>query len=77
MTRRSSSVVVLGGLLLLPGTAWAYIDPSAGSILLQVLLGGVAGLLVAVKLFYRRILTWVGLRPPDPPAAGEPVDPPR
>jgi hypothetical protein len=35
--------------------AWAYIDPGAGSLLLQLILGGIGGLIVAVKLFWRRI----------------------
>lgn len=33
----------------------AYLDPGSGSIVLQALLGGIAGLLVAVKMFGRRI----------------------
>ena len=38
------------------------LDPGTGSIILQVLLGGVAGLLLAGKLFWHRILTTLGLR---------------
>jgi hypothetical protein len=34
--------------------AFAYLDPGTGSILLQVLLGGVAGGLVVVKLYWSR-----------------------
>lgn len=34
----------------------AYLDPGTGSVLLQALLGGLAGLAVAVKLFGRRLL---------------------
>jgi hypothetical protein len=64
-------------LLATPATAWAYVDPTAGSIFLQLLLGGVAGLLVAVKLTYRRVLTWMGRRPPDLPSASDEGDPPR
>jgi hypothetical protein len=43
-------------------TAWAYLDPGTGSMILQVLLGGVAGLLLAGKLYWHRILTVLGLR---------------
>ena len=32
-----------------------YVDPGAGSLLLQLILGGVAGALVSLKLFWRRI----------------------
>jgi hypothetical protein len=35
----------------------AYIDPSSGSMILQVLLGGVAGMIVALKMFGRRVLS--------------------
>lgn len=34
---------------------FAYLDPASGSMLLQVLLGGVAGAAVAVKMFGKRV----------------------
>jgi hypothetical protein len=34
----------------------AYLDPGSGSMILQAILGGIAGLLVALKMFGRRIL---------------------
>ncbi len=43
-------------LLVIAQPASAYLDPAAGSLILQVLLGGVAGLLLALKLFWRRLL---------------------
>jgi hypothetical protein len=59
--------------LLAPTNALAYIDPAAGSILLQALLGGVAGILVVGKLYYRKLKALFGRRPgdADPPADGE------
>lgn len=33
----------------------AYLDPGSGSMLLQVLLGGVAGVVVAIKMFGKRM----------------------
>ncbi len=42
-------------LLALPSTAWAYLDAGTGSMILQVLLAGVAGLAVFGKLLWRRI----------------------
>jgi hypothetical protein len=42
-------------LLGLPSLALAYIDPSAGSLLLQLILGGVAGGLVALRLSWKRL----------------------
>jgi hypothetical protein len=48
-------LVVVLLLLSLPGLAHAYIDPSAGSVLLQLLLGGAAGVLVALRLYWNRL----------------------
>jgi hypothetical protein len=77
MPRRAvTAAVAAAAVLTMPAAAWAYVDPSAGSILLQLLLGGVAGLLVAVKLFYHRILSWLRRRPPEVPAAGGDAEPP-
>ena len=53
MHRIAVSVLVV---LAITGVAAAYIDPAAGSIALQLLLGGIAGIGVALKLSYRRLL---------------------
>jgi hypothetical protein len=60
--RVSTTLVIVGAILL----AWdarldAYLDPGSGSMLVQLLLGGVAGLAVIVKLFWRRILDIFGM----------------
>ena len=48
--------------LLLPAhTAHAYLDPGTGSMLLQVILGGIAAVGVALKLFWHKIRVAVGL----------------
>ena len=39
----------------------AYLDPSAGSMMLQLILGGVAGLMIALKLFWAKILLALGI----------------
>jgi hypothetical protein len=59
--------------LILPRDAAAYIDPGAGSMIVQMLLGGVAGLLVVGKLYYRRLLAFFGRRetPPERQAGPE------
>ncbi len=44
----------------------AYMDPGTGSMFLQLLLGGVAGFVVIVKLYWRRILSFVGLGREEP-----------
>ncbi len=35
----------------------AYLDPGSGSMLLQMLLGGVAGVAVSIKMFGKRIFS--------------------
>jgi hypothetical protein len=37
----------------------AYLDPGSGSMLLQALLGGLAGFAVAVKMFGRRLFSYL------------------
>ena len=42
--------------------AHAYLDPGTGSMLLQIMLGGLAGLGVAAKLYWHRIRAFLGAR---------------
>jgi hypothetical protein len=46
----------------------AYLDPGSAGLLLQMIGGGVAALLVAIKLFWRRILRFLHIRSDDPEA---------
>jgi hypothetical protein len=50
-------------LLLLCGapSAFAYLDPGTGSMLLQVILGGIAAVGVALKLFWHKIRVALGM----------------
>ena len=40
--------------LICTGPAWAYLDPGTGSMMLQLLLGGIAGAMVVGKLYWHR-----------------------
>ena len=40
--------------------AYAYLDPGTGSMILQLLLGGIAGFLVIGKLYWQRIKSFFG-----------------
>ena len=40
----------------------AYLDPASGSLLLQLILGGVAGLALVFKLFWHRIQRLFGFK---------------
>lgn len=46
--------------------AWAYLDPGTGSMLLQLLIGGVAGSLFVVKLYFGRLKSFLFRRPQKP-----------
>jgi hypothetical protein len=47
----------------------AYIDPGSGSMLLQMLLGGVAGVAVAVRMYWHRLRAFFGSRSNNTPEA--------
>ena len=49
-------------LLIVSINAEAYLDPGTGSMLLQVILGGVAAIGVAVKLYWHRLRVALGGR---------------
>lgn len=42
-------------LVLPPGLAAQYLDPGSGSVWLQILVGGIAGLAAVLKLYWGRI----------------------
>lgn len=61
--RRLACLVLLAlPWLAAPRAAYAYLDPGTGSILLQVLIGGVAGMGVIVKLYWHRLRGLFGAR---------------
>jgi hypothetical protein len=45
---------------------FAYLDPGTGSMLLQLLVGGVAAIGVTAKFYWRRVLRFLGLRKDEP-----------
>jgi len=47
--------------MLLANPAYAYLDPGTGSMMLQILLGGLAGLIVILKLFWHRLIALFGI----------------
>jgi hypothetical protein len=50
-----------------------YIDPASGSMLLQIILGGAAAVLVALKMWWRRVLRFLHIRKPEDAADAEPL----
>ena len=55
------TAIVLFIFFLLTDSAYAYLDPGTGSMILSTILGGVAGLLVAWKLLWHRIRDAFGI----------------
>lgn len=50
------TIALLAAICLLIATpAYAYVDPGAGSMLVQLVTGGVAGGLVLLRLFWNRL----------------------
>jgi hypothetical protein len=47
----------------------AYLDAGTGSMLLQLLVGGVAAIGVAAKFYWRRVLKLLRIRKDEPDAA--------
>jgi hypothetical protein len=58
-------ILALLATLASPLDAHAYIDPGAGSMLLQLLLGGMAGAFVFFRLFKQKIYRLLGLGKDD------------
>ena len=54
-------LIVLFLSLIAPSVAFAYLDPGSGSMLLQLVLGGLAGLAVIAKLYWHRLLALFGM----------------
>lgn len=59
-------------LLAVVSPAQAYLDPGTGSMLLQVILGGLAAVGVALKLYWHKLRVALGLRR-KPAAEDEPT----
>jgi hypothetical protein len=49
------------------GTAFGYLDPGTGSLILQSIVGGVAAAVVFGKFWWRRVLEFLRIRKPDSP----------
>ena len=62
LTRSLSLSILIGGALGAGATpAYAYLDPGTGSMILQVLLGGIAGVAVAGRFYWRKVLGFFGM----------------
>ena len=74
MNKITHVVVVFCALGLAAEPAFAYLDPGTGGMLLQIALGGIAGLAVAGKLFWHQLKTFFGFGKGDNTEAGTETD---
>jgi hypothetical protein len=51
---------------MLRGTVFAYLDPGTGSMLVQLLVGGLAAVAVTAKFYWRRVLRLLRIRKAEP-----------
>lgn len=78
-SRLASTLALAAALMLLtPNDAAAYIDPSSGGLLLQLILGGTAGVAMLGKLYYRKVMGFFRRqRPADQDDHGDDARPER
>ena len=71
----ASLVVLLAAIAFATSSApaHAYLDPGTGSMILQVLIGGIAGLALAGRFYWHRLLVLMGVRS-EPPADQRPEE---
>jgi hypothetical protein len=55
--------------------AYAYLDPGTGSMILQLILGGTAGLLIVGKLYWHRLKEFFGISSAEATANEKTADP--
>ena len=58
-----SKLVVMVILLLIPVSAFAYLDPTTGSMLISAIVGLFASLVLAIKTYWYRIKTFFKAKP--------------
>ncbi len=51
----------------------AYLDPGSGSMILQMLLGGLAAVAVSIKMFGKKVFRTLAFWKKDEPEKAEPV----
>ena len=54
---------------------FGYIDPGSGSMILQMILGGLAAAAVFLKLFWHRLLVFLKIRKPLEPETADRSEP--
>lgn len=75
MNRICMALLVVPAMLIVStGNAYAYLDPGTGSMILQGLIGGIAGGLFAVRLYWSKLKSRFGRVPASPRDGEDPRD---
>ena len=59
--KKNTTVFCLAVCAVYVSPAYAYMDPGTGSLLLQGLLGGIAGAVVFIRLYWHKLVSWLGM----------------
>ena len=54
-------------------TVFAYLDPGSGSMILQIIAGGVAAVAVTAKLYWNRLLRFLHIKKDEPDTPDSPA----
>ena len=56
-------------------TVLAYLDPGSGSMILQIIAGGLAAVAVTAKLYWNRLLRFLRIKKDEPETPAKPDTP--
>lgn len=73
--RRSTKAAAWLAIALLAAPAHAYIDPGAGGLLIQALLGGLATVAFVISRYWHQLVRRIKGQPPEEPKGGSEPDP--
>ena len=59
MKKSPISLLLFGYLVFTPTTAWAYLDPATGSLLVQGLIAGFFAMAFSLKMYWQRIKSFL------------------
>ena len=48
--------------IIFPVVAYCYIDPGTGSFIIQIIIAGIVGILIVIKIFFKRFKDFFGKR---------------
>ena len=67
MIKLNFGVYILATLALSSTPAYAYLDPGTGGMILQMIIGAIAGIWVALKLYWHKITAFFNYFKKTPP----------